>query len=328
MKKIIGLVSLASVLFAFDASKIEITPTFNYTTPEGNLDLKNYGGVGLRFGYHYDDLWIDQAELGLEYYDNAKYNNPNDNIHTDTSVSRFYINAIKGIDLANHVYLYGLLGTGYEYLSHGAYENKSGVFAQYGAGFKFALGEDLALRLEARDQIKFNNGEHNLISSVGLSFYFGNKAPKTSQTTTKQIEEKPQTKQIDKSCPEPRKGALLDHIGCEKTIALEGHFGFDQISINPEFAQKIQEVGKVLEENPQYYTILEGHTDSTGSKAYNQKLSLDRAKAVAKELEKSGVAKEKIVTKGYGFDKPKASNDTKEGRAQNRRVEAKFFIKE
>lgn len=40
MRKIIGLVSLASALFAFDASKIEITPTFNYTTPEGNLDLK------------------------------------------------------------------------------------------------------------------------------------------------------------------------------------------------------------------------------------------------------------------------------------------------
>ncbi|OCX43143.1 fibronectin-binding protein [Campylobacter ornithocola] len=328
MKKIISLVSLASILFAFDASKIEITPTFSYTTPEGNLDLKNYGGVGLRFGYHYDDLWIDQTELGLEYYDNAKYNNPNNNAHTDTSVSRFYVNAIKGIDLANHVYLYGLLGTGYEYLSHGAYENKSGMFAQYGAGFKFALGEDLALRLEARDQIKFNNGEHNLISSVGLSFYFGNKALKTPQTTTRQIEEKPQVKQIDKSCPEPRKGALLDHIGCEKTIALEGYFGFDQISINPEFAQKIQEVGKVLEENPQYYTILEGHTDSTGSKAYNQKLSLERAKAVAKELEKTGVVKEKIVTKGYGFEKPKASNETKEGRAQNRRVEAKFFIKE
>ncbi|QOR00365.1 OmpA family protein [Campylobacter lari] len=328
MKKIIGLVSLVSALFAFDTSKIEITPTFNYTTPEGNLDLKNYGGVGLRFGYHYDGLWLDQAELGLEYYDNAKYNNPNDNTHTDTSVSRFYVNAIKGIDLANHVYLYGLLGTGYEYLSHGVYENKSGMFAQYGAGFKFALGEDLALRLEARDQIKFNNGEHNLISSVGLSFYFGNKAPKTPQPATKQIEEKPQSKQIDKSCPEPRKGALLDHIGCEKTIALEGHFGFDQIIINPEFAQKIQEVGKVLEENPQYYTILEGHTDSTGTKAYNQKLSLERAKAVAKELEKSGVAKEKIATKGYGFDKPKVSNDTKEGRAQNRRVEAKFFIKE
>ncbi|EAI5560496.1 outer membrane beta-barrel domain-containing protein [Campylobacter lari] len=328
MKKIMALVGLTSVLFAFDTNKIEITPTFNYTIPEGNLDLKNYGGVGLRFGYHYDDLWIDQAELGLEYYDNAKYNNPNDNTHTDTSVSRFYVNAIKGIDLANHVYLYGLLGTGYEYLSHGAYENKSGMFAQYGAGFKFALGEDLALRLEARDQIKFNNGDHNLISSVGLSFYFGNKAPKTPQPTTKQIEEKPQTKQVDKSCPEPRKGALLDHIGCEKTIALEGHFGFDQITINPEFAQKIQEVGKVLEENPQYYTILEGHTDSIGPKAYNQKLSLERAKAVAKELEKTGVAKEKIVTKGYGFEKPKASNDTKEGRAQNRRVEAKFFIKE
>ncbi|RKO64994.1 outer membrane protein A [Campylobacter sp. P255] len=328
MKKIISLVSLATVLFAFDASKIEITPTFNYTTPEGNLDLKNYGGVGLRFGYHYDDLWIDQAELGIEYNDNAKYNHPGDNTHTSTSVSRFYTNAIKGVDLANHVYLYGLLGAGYEYLSHGAYENKSGMFAQYGAGLKFALGEDLALRVEARDQIKFNNGEHNLISSIGLSFYFGNNTPKAPQTTSQPLVQKVQAKKIEKSCPEPRKGALLDHIGCEKTIALEGHFGFDQSSINLEFAKQIQEVGKVLEENPQYYTILEGHTDNTGPKAYNQKLSLERANAVAKELEKTGVAKEKIITKGYGYDMPKASNDTKEGRAQNRRVEAKFFIKE
>lgn len=328
MRKIVGILGLATVLFAFDTNKIEITPTFNYTVPEGNLDLKHYGGVGLRFGYHYDNLWIDQAELGFEYVDNAKYNNPYDNTHVDTSVSRIYANAIKGIDLANHVYFYGLLGAGYEYLSHGAYDNKSGAFAQYGAGFKFALGEDLALRLEARDQIKFNNAEHNLITTVGLSFYFGNK--NADITPQVQIEEKPKKieKIVEKNCPEPRKGALLDHIGCEKTIALEGYFGFDQASISPEFAQKIQEVGKVLEENPQYYTILEGHTDNTGSKTYNQKLSLKRANAVAKELEKAGIAKEKIATKGYGFDKPKASNDTKEGRAQNRRVEAKFFIKE
>ncbi|KAB0630766.1 outer membrane protein A, partial [Burkholderia territorii] len=53
MKKIISLLSLTSVLFAFDTSKIEITPTFNYTVPEGNLDLKNYGGAGIRFGYHH-----------------------------------------------------------------------------------------------------------------------------------------------------------------------------------------------------------------------------------------------------------------------------------
>lgn len=324
MKKIISLLSLTSVLFAFDTSKIEITPTFNYTVPEGNLDLKNYGGAGIRFGYHYDTFWIDQAELGMEYTNKAKYNNPS-NTHTDTNVARFYTNAIKGMDITDNVYLYGLLGLGYEYLSNGAYENKSGMFAQYGAGMKFALSDSLALRLEARDQIKFNNGDHNLISSVGLSFYFGKDTPKAPQTTNTTVQAK---EQVSRSCPEPRKGALLDHIGCEKTIALEGHFGFNQTTINPEFEQKIQEVGKVLEENPQYYTILEGHTDSTGPKAYNQKLSLDRANAVAKELEKAGVSKDKITTKGYGYDKPIASNDTKEGRAQNRRVEAKFFIKE
>lgn len=326
MKKIISLLSLTSVLFAFDTSKIEITPTFNYTVPEGNLDLKNYGGAGIRFGYHYDTFWIDQAELGMEYTNKAKYNNPS-NTHTHTNVARFYTNAIKGMDITDNVYLYGLLGLGYEYLSNGAYENKSGMFAQYGAGMKFALSDSLALRLEARDQIKFNDGDHNLISSVGLSFYFGKDTPRQEiiqeKITMVEIQES-----VEESCPEPRKGALLDHIGCEKTIALEGYFGFNQTTINPEFEQKIQEVGKVLEENPQYYTVLEGHTDSTGPKAYNQKLSLDRANAVAKELEKAGVSKDKITTKGYGYDKPIASNDTKEGRAQNRRVEAKFFIKE
>lgn len=326
MKKVISLLSLASVLFAFDTSKMEITPTFNYTVPEGNLDLKNYGGAGIRFGYHYDTFWIDQAELGMEYTNKAKYNNPS-HTHTHTNVARFYTNTIKGMDITDNVYLYGLLGIGYEYLSNGAYENKSGMFAQYGAGMKFALSDSLALRLEARDQIKFNDGDHNLISSVGLSFYFGKNISKQDiiqeKITIVEIQEP-----IEKSCSEPRKGALLDHIGCERTIALEGYFGFDQIIINPEFEQKIQEVGKVLEENPQYYTILEGHTDSTGPKVYNQKLSLDRANAVAKELEKAGVSKDKITTKGYGYDKPIASNDTKEGRAQNRRVEAKFFIKE
>lgn len=325
MKKIIGLLSVATALFAFDANKIEITPTFNYTVPEGNLDLKNYGGVGIRFGYHHDDFWLDQTELGIEYYNNAKYNHPQDKQQLRTNVSRFYTNAIKGMDLMDNVYLYGLLGAGYEYLNHGLYENKSGAFAQYGGGLKFALSENLALRFEARDQIKFNNADHNLISTVGLSFYFGNKEQKMPETKNVQMTS---THKMDKNCKEPRKGALLDHIGCEKTIALEGHFGFDQITINPEFEQKIQEVGKVLEENPQYYTILEGHTDSTGTKAYNDKLSLDRANAVAKQLEKAGVSKNKIEVKGYGYDKPVAGNDTKEGRAKNRRVEAKFFIKE
>ncbi|HED6841860.1 TPA: OmpA family protein, partial [Campylobacter coli] len=67
-------------------------------------------------------------------------------------------------------------------------------------------------------------------------------------------------------------------------------------------------------------------TDNIGSRSYNQKLSERRANSVAKELEKFGVDKSRIQTVGYGQDKPRSSNDTKEGRADNRRVEAKFIL--
>ena len=77
-------------------------------------------------------------------------------------------------------------------------------------------------------------------------------------------------------------------------------------------------------ENPSYRVVLSGHTDSVGTEAYNQKLSEKRANAVAKALEELGVSADKITSIGYGELKPIASNKTKEGRAENRRVEARF----
>ena len=79
-----------------------------------------------------------------------------------------------------------------------------------------------------------------------------------------------------------------------------------------------------MAENPDYRVVLSGHTDSIGKEAYNQKLSVKRAEAVAKTLEGFGVSAEKISTVGYGETRPIADNKTKEGRAQNRRVEATF----
>ncbi|KYG64790.1 hypothetical protein AZI86_11335 [Bdellovibrio bacteriovorus] len=67
--------------------------------------------------------------------------------------------------------------------------------------------------------------------------------------------------------------------------------------------------------------VVEGHTDSTGTKAANMKLSQIRADSVAKYLENNGLEEAKVSAVGVGFDKPLTSNKTKEGRAQNRRVD-------
>jgi outer membrane protein OmpA-like peptidoglycan-associated protein len=67
-----------------------------------------------------------------------------------------------------------------------------------------------------------------------------------------------------------------------------------------------------------------GHTDSTGSDAYNQALSERRAESVANFLANSGVQRARLATKGYGESQPIASNSTEAGRAANRRVEIKI----
>ena len=79
-----------------------------------------------------------------------------------------------------------------------------------------------------------------------------------------------------------------------------------------------------MKQNIGYSVVLEGHTDSKGSDAYNQTLSDKRAKAVAKALSDLGIPNAKITTEAYGESKPVATNDTDVGRAENRRVDAKF----
>ncbi|EFS3143513.1 fibronectin-binding outer membrane protein CadF [Campylobacter coli] len=326
MKKLLLCLGLASVLLGADNNvKFEITPTLNYNYFEGNLDMDNRYAPGVRLGYHFDDFWLDQLELGLEHYSDVKYTNST----LTTDITRTYLSAIKGIDLGEKFYFYGLAGGGYEDFSKGAFDNKSGGFGHYGAGLKFRLSDSLALRLETRDQISFHNANHSWVSTLGISFGFGAKREKVVAEQVKEVAIEPRVAApVQSQCPaEPREGAMLDENGCEKTISFEGHFGFDKVDINPAFEEKIKEIAQILDENARYDTILEGHTDNIGSRSYNQKLSERRAESVAKELEKFGVEKSRIQTVGYGQDKPRSSNDTKEGRADNRRVDAKFILR-
>lgn len=326
MKKLLLCLGLASVLLGADNNvKFEITPTLNYNYFEGNLDMDNRYAPGVRLGYHFDDFWLDQLELGLEHYSDVKYTNST----LTTDITRTYLSAIKGIDLGEKFYFYGLAGGGYEDFSKGAFDNKSGGFGHYGAGLKFRLSDSLALRLETRDQISFHNANHSWVSTLGISFGFGAKREKVVAEQVKEVAIEPRVAvPVQSQCPaEPREGAMLDENGCEKTISFEGHFGFDKVDINPAFEEKIKEIAQILDENARYDTILEGHTDNIGSRSYNQKLSERRAESVAKELEKFGVDKDRIQTVGYGQDKPRSSNDTKEGRADNRRVDAKFILR-
>jgi len=98
-------------------------------------------------------------------------------------------------------------------------------------------------------------------------------------------------------------------------------FAYDSATVQPQFQSTLDQVAQVLSQYNETYIDVYGHTDSTGSEAYNQQLSERRANSVAAYLESRGVQSARIGTRGFGETQPIAPNDTEEGRAANRRVE-------
>ena len=107
------------------------------------------------------------------------------------------------------------------------------------------------------------------------------------------------------------------------TLDMPGNvtFAFDSAALNPQFNSVLDKVAQTLVEYDQTVIQVAGHTDSTGSHAYNMKLSQQRADSVKNYLAGHGVPGKRMMTIGAGPDHPVADNATPEGRAENRRVE-------
>ena len=101
-------------------------------------------------------------------------------------------------------------------------------------------------------------------------------------------------------------------------------FDVNKATIKPESMGTINYVVKMMTDHPELKFSVEGHTDTDGEDAANQKLSEARSKSVLETMVKLGISSDRLTSKGHGESKPMASNDSPEGKAQNRRVE---FVK-
>jgi len=141
---------------------------------------------------------------------------------------------------------------------------------------------------------------------------------------------------IDK-CPNTPAGTKVDETGCPvevqkfidtgliSTTAIL--FDLNKATLKSESKTELDKIGNILIQATDLMVEIGGHTDATGSDATNVTLSEARAKAVHDYLEKNfpQIKPDNLTSKGYGESKPVASNDTKEGRAKNRRVEFKIM---
>jgi len=120
-------------------------------------------------------------------------------------------------------------------------------------------------------------------------------------------------------CPGTPKGAYVNERGCWVIENLL--FDFDKSVIKEKYYPDLDDVARVLNENPDLRVELRGHTCWIGTNKYNQKLSERRAKAVVEYLRRKGIDPSRLNWAGYGESQPAFPNTSREGRIKNRRVE-------
>lgn len=125
------------------------------------------------------------------------------------------------------------------------------------------------------------------------------------------------------SIPEPvEQNIILEPVRTGTVTILKNiFFDTDSYALKEKSITELQRVIRFLQDNPAVRIEISGHTDNTGLPSYNQKLSENRALAVSNYLISNGIDKSRISSRGYGHTRPVATNDTPEGRQQNRRIE-------
>jgi outer membrane protein OmpA-like peptidoglycan-associated protein len=128
-----------------------------------------------------------------------------------------------------------------------------------------------------------------------------------------------QAEEIEKTVPD----AKVERVGEGIVVEFSSNvlFGFDESNLSGEAKTSLDKLVQVLNTYADTNIELQGHTDSRGSADYNMALSERRANAVSGYLEEKGISDSRLTIKGFGEEFPKYSNETSEGRSQNRRVE-------
>ncbi len=273
---------------------ITLSPFIGGYIFEGNQNLDNGPAYGLGLGYHFDKHWA--AEAVFNYVDTELDTNGR-NVNTYL----YHIDGLYHFMPSERLVPYIAAGLGGIIFDPENANNDHDFAVNYGAGLKYFLNENVALRADVRHVISFDETQSNLLYTVGVTFLFGGeKTKKATLEVPEEVEEK-----VVIMASEPKVEEKVMVAAAEPKIiilALEDvHFDFDKSTLTKEAQTILKKNIQILKENPKAQIRIAGYTSASGTEAYNQKLSERRANAVKAYLVNEGIiASDRLSTIGYG----------------------------
>ncbi|MCJ8146028.1 OmpA family protein [Acinetobacter sp. A3.8] len=213
---------------------------------------------------------------------------------------------------------YGLIGVGHSRITvdNPGFDRRTyDTLGNLGAGVLWQLNDALTLRTEARAIHNFDNNWWEGQGLAALQVVLGGHLKPAAPVV--EVEPVPEPAPVVVQ-PEPEQPQEITE---DLKMELRVFFDINKSNIKPQYKPEIAKVAEKLVEYPNATAQIEGHTDNTGPRKLNERLSLARANSVKSSLvNEFGIDANRLSTQGFAWDQPIADNNTKEGRAMNRRV--------
>jgi OOP family OmpA-OmpF porin len=305
------------------------------TTNDPRSDLDHGSGFGIEIGYRYSETTefrFSRTELNLVSQHTGYMSPKGDStafeaLYFPTKENLYVVGGLDALDILN-----------------------TQTSATLGAGYRYYINQRAALYVEGKGHYQLSEHHTDYSSRIGFIYFFGNKtsapvvAPVEPVAPVAAKSEPVVAAPLDSDndgvinskdqCPETPALNKVDENGCtvfnEETerMTLLVNFDNNKAIVKPEYFEEIKRMADFLSKYPHTSLVIEGHTSSQGSAAYNKRISQQRANAIVDILvNKFNVDAKRLSAVGYGEERLLDPANTSEAHRKNRRVEAKVEVK-